>query len=352
MEFTQLSESESSDSSGPIGFVAGQPLLWQAINNSVNHVQHSYAPPHATPQTSQQSAARFQGPPRLPYNALHLPTVHNSPWAAEQPSPYSTHPATENLEECLTLAMLCAPASPDEKPNYPYPTLIRAAILGSPRKALTLQGIYDALEARFEWFREHRDDKAWKVSLPSLPPSTNTTSRPRCSRLTARHQNSIRHNLSLNKLFRRLERPPREPGKGCYWTVDLAAGEGTKRERRRTKRAGLAEKTRLAAAAAAADAEAKEKEKARRAERRGGGEEDACMGPAPLRAGPVLQGHSANLSHSAEPYPGQPTISLPMNSMSTLAARGPPTWGTAPSEPQPFGYLFSTRVGAYGAGVP
>ncbi|EPS94871.1 hypothetical protein FOMPIDRAFT_1133561, partial [Fomitopsis schrenkii] len=90
--------------------------------------------------------------------------------------------------------MLCDPASPGEKPNYPYPTLIRAAILGSPRKALTLQGIYDALEGRFDWFRKNRKDKAWK--------------------------NSIRHNLSLNKLFRRLEKPANEPGKGCYWTVD------------------------------------------------------------------------------------------------------------------------------------
>ncbi|KAH9838641.1 uncharacterized protein C8Q71DRAFT_705504, partial [Rhodofomes roseus] len=108
--------------------------------------------------------------------------------------------------------MLSDSVIPGEKPNYPYPTLIRAAILGSPRRALTLQGIYSALEDRFEWFRTHRNDKAW--------------------------QNSIRHNLSLNKLFRRVAKPITEPGKGSYWTVDFAAGEGNKRERKRTKHSG------------------------------------------------------------------------------------------------------------------
>ena len=49
-----------------------------------------------------------------------------------------------------------------EKPNYPYPTLIKLAIYGSPRKRLTLQEIYQALEGRFEWFK-NSTDAAWKV---------------------------------------------------------------------------------------------------------------------------------------------------------------------------------------------
>ena len=55
---------------------------------------------------------------------------------------------------------------PGEKPNYPLPTLIKLAIYDSPRGRLTLQEIYQALEDRFEWFRQRTDELSWKVSPP------------------------------------------------------------------------------------------------------------------------------------------------------------------------------------------
>lgn len=66
-------------------------------------------------------------------------------------------------DEEVSLNSLVDP--PDgEKPGYPYPTLIKLAIYGSPNKRLTLQDIYAALIARFKWFREHQNDMAWQVS--------------------------------------------------------------------------------------------------------------------------------------------------------------------------------------------
>lgn len=44
---------------------------------------------------------------------------------------------------------------------------------------------------------------------------------------------SVRHHLSLNRLFERQPRPVTDPGFGSYWTVNLAAPPGTKRPRKR-----------------------------------------------------------------------------------------------------------------------
>lgn len=84
------------------------------------------------------------------------------------------------------------PVSDDgKKPAYSYATLIGMAILRAPERRLTLAQIYKWISDTFAYY--NCSDHGW--------------------------QNSIRHNLSLNKALVRQERPKDEPGKGSYWTI-------------------------------------------------------------------------------------------------------------------------------------
>lgn len=53
---------------------------------------------------------------------------------------------------------------PGQRPNYPYHKIARAAILGSPRKKMTLSELYEAVAERFEFFRTP-EAGPWKVCL-------------------------------------------------------------------------------------------------------------------------------------------------------------------------------------------
>ncbi|KZT39958.1 winged helix DNA-binding domain-containing protein [Sistotremastrum suecicum HHB10207 ss-3] len=101
---------------------------------------------------------------------------------------------------------------PGQRPNYPYHKIARAAILGSPRKKMTLSELYEAVAERFEFFRTP-EAGPWKAS--------------------------IRHHLTLSAQFVKVRKSPADPGRGEYWTVDLNIPEGQnpyKRERKRGKK--------------------------------------------------------------------------------------------------------------------
>ena len=85
-----------------------------------------------------------------------------------------------------------SPPKDDSKPPYSYAQLIVQAIASAQDNQLTLSGIYSYITKNYPYYRTA--DKGW--------------------------QNSIRHNLSLNRYFIKVPRSQEEPGKGSFWRID------------------------------------------------------------------------------------------------------------------------------------
>ncbi|KAJ9620547.1 transcription factor [Taxawa tesnikishii (nom. ined.)] len=179
--------------------------------------QHHHQPYHAHPPLPSSGPAR-RGPQDSnnfsdnypPSNRVHphsqnasknVPTLappgtpirppQPMPASRSKPSPASNGYARGVMIESTESIDYSADTAKDLKPPHSYAQLIGMAILSTPEQQMTLNNIYKWITANYAFYRFN----------------------------TGGWQNSIRHNLSLNKAFEKIARRTDEPGKGMKWMI-------------------------------------------------------------------------------------------------------------------------------------
>lgn len=104
----------------------------------------------------------------------------------QSPSLVSATSLQNNLDQDLSKE-----DAKDIKPPYSYATMITQAILSNEDGVMSLSEIYNWIASHYAYYKYSKT--GW--------------------------QNSIRHNLSLNKAFEKVPRRPNEPGKGMKWQI-------------------------------------------------------------------------------------------------------------------------------------
>ena len=161
-------------------------VAWDASQHA--HPQPSQATESARPSSS-GGPSLAPAPQFLRRNVTPPPKSPDTAGArtAKQSPLYNRGMMMESTEEID----YSKDAAKDLKPPFSYATLIAQAIFSSEEEKLTLNSIYNWIMERYAFYRHSAS--GW--------------------------QNSIRHNLSLNKAFQKVPRRTDEPGKGMKWQI-------------------------------------------------------------------------------------------------------------------------------------
>ncbi|XP_051789766.1 forkhead box protein J1-B [Erpetoichthys calabaricus] len=163
------------------------------------HPQHQLLNPFHQKHLQRQGADAPASPPAGDTASTGMPVRLGNPVSASTSGgvPSGCY-VSQQVGHSATTAPLSPPeeidykTNPQVKPPYSYATLICMAMQASKKTKITLSAIYNWITENFCYYRHA--EPSW--------------------------QNSIRHNLSLNKCFMKVPRQKDEPGKGGFWQID------------------------------------------------------------------------------------------------------------------------------------
>jgi len=160
--------------------------------------------PHAHPgtraqipeQRAHQGESGGQQQRSHPHSQRAMQAAPGTPMRSQQQTLMKSSPAANYARgvmiESTESIDYSADNAKDLKPPHSYAQLIGMAILSTPEQQMTLSNIYKWIMANYAFYRFN----------------------------TGGWQNSIRHNLSLNKAFTKIARRTDEPGKGMKWMIE------------------------------------------------------------------------------------------------------------------------------------
>ena len=180
----------------PIKEEEPEPTHWSSDVHSHPEppVQMKYAPAQAVAQPSAPALALSNGQAVIAPAPPNFSKLTTPPAKSQPPVPQSQNRSSFGHEismESSEKIDYSLDAHKDKKPPCSYATLIAQAILSGEGEKMALADIYIWIMDKFSYYRH----------------------------LQGNWQNSIRHNLSLNRAFVKQARESNEPGKGSMWRI-------------------------------------------------------------------------------------------------------------------------------------